>query len=91
VALDEIAQAGPGGNFLTSNQTLRLFRTAYYRSTVLPNMTLEEWQAKDCPRAEEQLRQRTRQLLVEAEAPGDQTELLARGEEWIKGRYRPAH
>ena len=32
VALDEIAQVGPGGNFLTSPLTLKHFRRAYYRS-----------------------------------------------------------
>ncbi len=86
VALEEIAQAGPGGSFLTSGLTLGLFRRACYRSDLFPTLTLEEWQARGCPRADDLLRQRTRQLLAEAEAPADQAGLLASGEAFIRSR-----
>ncbi len=36
VALDEIAQVGPGGSFLLSDSTLESFRKAYYRSNIFP-------------------------------------------------------
>ena len=86
VALDEIAQVGPGGSFLTSALTLKLFRRAYYRSRIFPPLTLEEWQARGCPRAEELLRRYTRQLLAEAQAPADHEELIARGQAFIHSR-----
>jgi trimethylamine--corrinoid protein Co-methyltransferase len=84
VALHEIERAGPGGNFLLAEQTLRLFRTASFRSTILPNMALDEWQAKGCPDAGTELRRHTRRLLAELKPPEDHDELLAQGEHWIQ-------
>jgi trimethylamine--corrinoid protein Co-methyltransferase len=85
VALDELARVGPGGDFLTSPSTLRLFRQAYYRSKVLPSLSLEEWQARGCPRAEDALRGYTQQLLDDLRAPEDHDELTAQGEAYIAG------
>jgi trimethylamine--corrinoid protein Co-methyltransferase len=85
VRLGEIAQVGPGGDFLISPQTLELFRMAYFRSPVLPHLVLEEWQAQGCPQAGEVLGRYTSQLVAELEAPEDHAELLARGEAFIRG------
>jgi trimethylamine--corrinoid protein Co-methyltransferase len=83
VALDEMAQVGPGGSFLTSNLTLRLFRRAYLQSGIFPNLTLEEWRARGCPRADDLVRAYTRRLLDQAEAPADHMALLEKGEAFI--------
>ena len=83
VALDEIAQVGPGGNFLTSGLTLKLFRRAYYRSRIFPTLTLEEWQARGCPHADGLLRDYTRRLIDELAPPEDHADLMARGEAFI--------
>jgi trimethylamine--corrinoid protein Co-methyltransferase len=83
VALDEIAQIGPGGSFLTSDLTLKLFRQAYHHSDIFPKLTLEDWQARGCPRAEDLVRQHCRQLLNEAVAAEDHADLIARGEAFI--------
>jgi trimethylamine--corrinoid protein Co-methyltransferase len=83
-ALDEIAQVGPGGNFLTSDLTLKLFRRAYYRSDIFPSLTLEEWRARGCPRAEDRVRDYTRQLLEQLPAPDDHADLMAQGEAFIR-------
>jgi trimethylamine--corrinoid protein Co-methyltransferase len=83
LALDEIAQVGPGGSFLTSELTLQRFREAYYRSDIWPNLTLEEWLDRGSPRADDELRRLTRQLLAEAKPPEDHAELMARGEAFI--------
>lgn len=85
VRLEEIAAVGPGGNFLTSSQTLDLFRSASYRSEILPNLVLHDWQARGCPRAEEVLHRHTQQLLMGLKAPEDHSELIARGEASIEG------
>jgi trimethylamine--corrinoid protein Co-methyltransferase len=85
IRLEEIAMVGPGGNFLTSSQTLDLFRTAWYRSEILPNLALHDWQACGCPRAEEVLHRHTQQLLMGLKAPEDHSELIARGEAFIEG------
>jgi trimethylamine--corrinoid protein Co-methyltransferase len=84
IGLEEIAQAGPGGDFLISKQTLRLFRQTYFRSESLPNLSLNEWQKLGCPDAGEALRTRTQQLLSDLTAPDDHAELIARGEEFIE-------
>jgi trimethylamine--corrinoid protein Co-methyltransferase len=83
VALDEMAQVGPGGSFLMSNSTLKLFRKAYHRSNIFPTLTLEEWQAQESPRAEALLRHYTRHLLDEVQPPEDYADLMARGEALI--------
>ncbi len=83
VALDEVVRTGPGGSFLMSDLTLKLFRTAYYTSDIFPRLTLEEWQTGGSPRAGELLRHYTQDLLYDLRAPEDHAELLARGEEFI--------
>ena len=84
VALDEIAEAGPGGHFLTSNLTLKLFRDAYYRSDIFPNLAFEDWQAKGCPRADEALRRYTKQLIEGAKPPEGHGGLMERGEAFVQ-------
>jgi trimethylamine:corrinoid methyltransferase-like protein len=87
LALAEIAESGPKGNFLTSNLTLRLFRKAYYQSQIFPLLALEDWQAKGCPRAEEVLRRYTKQLIDGLKPPDGHEELTERGEAFIE-RYQ---
>lgn len=84
LALDEIEQIGPGGNYLISELTLKLFREAYYRSDIWPSLTLEEWQERGQPRADDMLRTHTRQLMESLSPPQDHAELLARGQAFIQ-------
>jgi trimethylamine:corrinoid methyltransferase-like protein len=87
LALGEIAEAGPGGNFLTSELTLKLFRKAYYRSEIFSQLALEDWQVRGCPRAEEVLRLYTKQMIDGLKTPEGCVELTERGEAFIE-RYR---
>ena len=82
--LGEIAQVGPGGDFLTSEQTLRRFRTAYYRSAFLDNLTLEQWQAQSCPQALDRLRHYTQDRLADLPTPPDFAERMACGEAFLR-------
>jgi trimethylamine--corrinoid protein Co-methyltransferase len=84
VALDEIAQSGPGGHFLTSDLTLKRYKEDYYASQVFPRLSLESWQDKGRPEALGFLRERTRQLLSESTPPDDHDDLIARGEAFIQ-------
>ena len=84
VKLDEIAQAGPGGDFLTSQQTLKLFRTAHFRSDILPHLVLEEWLDQGSPLAGEVLGRHTGQLLTRLTPPEDYADLMACGEAFIR-------
>jgi len=81
--LAEIGRAGPGGSFLQSATTRRLFRDAYERSAVWPNYSVETWQELGCPRAMDALRAHTLELMATAQAPDDHEDLLARGEAFI--------
>jgi trimethylamine---corrinoid protein Co-methyltransferase len=81
--LDEIAQAGPGGDFLLAPSTLASFRHAYYRSPFLARWSMEKWQAQGSPSALALLRQYTRQLLADLPVPADHAALMAQGEAWI--------
>jgi trimethylamine--corrinoid protein Co-methyltransferase len=85
-SLQEIAQVGPGGSFLTAPSTLHQFRDAYFVSRAFPNLGLEEWQARGQPTAVDLLRQRTRDLMEAAEPPPDHTALVARGEGFIESQ-----
>jgi trimethylamine:corrinoid methyltransferase-like protein len=84
IASHEIAEAGPGGSFLLSASTLRSFRTAHVSSHIFPQLTLEEWQRREQPRAEDFLRQHTRELMETASPPEDHDALLGKGEAFIE-------
>jgi trimethylamine--corrinoid protein Co-methyltransferase len=83
VAIDDIAEVGPAGNFLMAASTLEHYRTAYFESAIFPNLTVEEWQQQGCPKADERLRSYTRELLEGLEPPDDHDDLVARGDAFI--------
>ena len=84
IGLEDIAQAGPGGNFLTSNLTLKFYRNTRQGSHIFANLGIDEWQARGRPRAQDLLKGYTRQLLDESKPPENHSELLAQGESFIK-------
>jgi len=84
VALDEIAEVGPGGDFLLSDLTLKHYRDAYYSSPFFPRWSMEKWEAQGRPQAVGLLRRHTRQLLGRLNAPEDHADIVARGEAFIE-------
>jgi len=84
VALDEIVETGPGGDFLLSDLTLKHYRDAYYSGPIFPRLSMERWQAEDRPRASDVLREYTCQLLQGLSAPEDHADLIGRGEAFIR-------
>ena len=84
IGMDEIAQVGPGGDFLLSDLTFKHFRNAFYRSPIFEKVTLDEWQTKGSPRAEETLRRYTRRLLDGLAPPVYHEETMVRGEAFIR-------
>jgi trimethylamine--corrinoid protein Co-methyltransferase len=62
-ALDEIAKAGLGGNFLSSPSTLRNYKTGYYTSPLYPRWSMEKWQAAGQPEARSMLCAKTQALM----------------------------
>jgi trimethylamine--corrinoid protein Co-methyltransferase len=83
VAINEIESIGPGGNFLISDMTFKKCREFDFDNSIWPQMTLEKWQAKGRPAADEILRQHTCRLLGGLSAPEDHGELISRGEKYI--------
>jgi trimethylamine--corrinoid protein Co-methyltransferase len=84
IGLEDIAQVGPGGNFLTSNLTLKFYRNTREFSHIFDSLSLDEWQARGRPRAEDLLKGYTRQLLDESKPPENHSELLVQGESFIE-------
>jgi trimethylamine--corrinoid protein Co-methyltransferase len=83
-ALDDIFSEGPGGHFLTTPRTLRLFRSAYHTGKIFPHWGLEKWEESGKPQADALLREHTLQLLADAQPPPDSLDLLERGEQFIR-------
>jgi len=84
VGLDEIAGAGPGGNFLASRSTRQNFRKAYFESHIFPHLSMEKWQDIGQPKAERYLVEKTIQLIGDARLVEDHDEILQRGEVFIR-------
>ncbi len=85
LAYKDIQKAGAGGSFLSSKQTMKLFRNAYHTSSIFPRLSLEKWQEAGKPEAVKFLRERTLALLGKPSFPADQAELLKKGEQLIHG------
>jgi trimethylamine--corrinoid protein Co-methyltransferase len=84
IGLEEIAQVGPGGDFLLSSLTLKFCRNARQFSHIFDNLPIDEWQARGRPRAGDLLKGYTRQLIDESKSPENHSELLAQGESFIE-------
>ena len=84
IDLKTIQETGAGGNFLQSDQTLRLFMEIHEQhSQIWPGVSLEAWQKMDSPGALEMLRTKTLDILEQSTPPSDRDELLQRGEAWL--------
>jgi trimethylamine--corrinoid protein Co-methyltransferase len=83
-ALDDVAAVGPGGNFLTSKLTFKLFRQMACESSIWPRYSLEQWQEKRQPTAETILRKHTLSLVDDLAPPADHDELMDRGTDFIR-------
>jgi trimethylamine--corrinoid protein Co-methyltransferase len=81
--LDEIKSAGPGGSFLTAESTVKNCRILPQDDVVWPHISLEKWQSKGCPKAEEFLQKHTIQIIENMSAPEDHDELIEKGERFI--------
>jgi trimethylamine--corrinoid protein Co-methyltransferase len=81
--LAEIKSAGPGGSFLTAESTVKNCRKLPRDNVVWPHFSLEKWQDKGCPKADEYLRKFTIQKMEHMAKPEDHDELIKKGERFI--------
>ena len=84
INLNEICEVGPGGNYLTSPETLKEFRTYQHTDRIWPTLSLESWEEKGCLKAGEELRKYTNNLVDELIPPEDNERLLFEGERILK-------
>src|SRR5262245_38385112 len=82
---EAVEQLRQEGHFLMSPTTLERYQSAYF-SGIFPHVALEKWEEEGRPKADRLLRERTRDLMAEAEAPEDHDEVLAAGEAFIRSR-----
>jgi trimethylamine--corrinoid protein Co-methyltransferase len=80
INIDEIKTIGVGGNYISSRNTIKLFRNAYYSSNIFPRLSLEKWQESNKPDSNKLLQERTIELINHPIFPDDQVELLRKGE-----------
>lgn len=84
IMMQEISTAGPAGNFLSSDLTLKHFRQAYFQSTIFPNFTMEDWNSDGCPKAEDYLSRHTIKFIERLEPAGDFSDIMEKGEKFIE-------
>jgi len=81
--LAEIKTTGPGGSFLTAPSTVKNCRTIPQDNVVWPQISLEKWQDRGCPKVDEFLRKYTIDLMENMAKPADHDELIDKGEQFI--------
>lgn len=87
-AVSEIFKVGPGKNFLNQPSTLRNYKNGYYISPVYPHYSMEKWQEAGSPPARQVLREKTQDLMKSAPHPEEYDEFIAKGERFIKERFK---
>ncbi|MCJ7623483.1 MAG: trimethylamine methyltransferase family protein [Anaerolineaceae bacterium] len=82
IALDEILETGPGGNFLMTETTLMNFRSTLQRD-LFPKLDIKEWISQQKPNCDQILQKYTSELLEHISAPEDHDELIEKGRKFI--------
>lgn len=84
VNLKEIEDAGHGGNYFTSDQTLASFDEPRTTNEIWSVLSLESWREKNRPGAEKDLIDLTKDLYSKAEKESEENEdIVKKGEEFI--------
>lgn len=81
--LEEIINVGPGGNFLTSDSTIKNYRSEIDNDPVWPGMTLEKWMNEGNPGASDMLEEYTVNLLNKLKKPPGHDDIIQKGEKFI--------
>ncbi len=87
VNLGEIDRVGPGGNYLTSEQTLASLPELPGTNTLWPSFDLDSWKEQGMPKAEKFLIDYTKDIYTQAIKASDQNfDLIKKGEDYIVHR-----
>ena len=83
LAIDAIAETGPGGHFMTSEHTYRHMRDAQWRPTILNRYGRDKWEAEGSQDLAERARRKALHLLATHEVPPLSPALAARVEQLV--------
>lgn len=83
-ALEAIIENGPGQHFLGSAHTLANFETAFYRSTIADNNSVEQWEAEGALDAAQRANAIWKRMLAEYEPPPMDEAVDEELREWIE-------
>lgn len=83
ILMPEIVAAGPAGNFLSSDLTLKHFRQAYFQSAIFPSFTMEDWSSDGCPKAENYLSRYTNDMIEDLSISDESFAMIEKGEAFI--------
>jgi len=83
-SFSEIMKAGPGGNFLTSEQTLKEMESFKKPNNIWQGMTVEKWESEGTPKASERLKKYVEALMNSLEPPDDYDRIMDKGEKMIR-------
>ena len=83
----EITIAGPAGNFLASELTLKHFRQTYFQSAFFPGFTMEDWLSAGSPKAENYLTQYTRDMIDAFKKEDENMAIIERGNAFLAQKY----
>jgi trimethylamine:corrinoid methyltransferase-like protein len=86
ILMREIVAAGPAGNFLSSDLTLKHFRQAYFQSAIFPSFTMEDWSSDGCPKAENYLSRYTNDMIEDLSISDESFAMIEKGEAFIARR-----
>ncbi len=68
-AMDAIREVGPGTHFLGCAHTQANFETAFYRSSIADNNSVEQWEEEGARDAAQRANALFKQMLADYEAP----------------------
>ena len=85
LAIDAIAEVGPGGHFMTNEHTYRYMRDVQWRPTILNRYGREKWEAEGSQDLAERARRKALALLATHQVPPLEPAFAARVEELVAG------
>ncbi len=83
-SLNEIMKAGPGGNFLTSEQTLKEMESLAKQENIWKGMTVEKWENAGKPKASDRLKEYVEEMMNRLQPPDEYDQIMEKGEAMIR-------
>lgn len=87
LALEVIAQVGPGGEYLTNMHTFKHFRNEFYAPIMEQRDSFIGWQEKGGESIEKVANRKWKEILAAYEEPGMPGDALAELEKYIEKKY----